>query len=114
MTLTIVALIIPSLFSHSIGQAGDIKVEALSLGVSVIMIVLYGLDLLYSLKVSKGPVTHVQEDEHKQPEWSRKQALLILALSTADGESNWLEGAALLEVYLILGIAFFLLPTESI
>jgi Ca2+:H+ antiporter len=27
-----------------------------------------------------------------------------------DGESNWLEGAALLAVYLILALAFFLLP----
>jgi Ca2+:H+ antiporter len=28
-----------------------------------------------------------------------------------DGESNWLEGASLLAVYLILGLAFFLLPS---
>jgi Ca2+:H+ antiporter len=27
-----------------------------------------------------------------------------------DGESNWLEGAELLAVYLILALAFFLLP----
>ena len=36
--------------------------------------------------------------------------VLIAALVAADGESNWLEGAALLGVYLILGLAFFLLP----
>jgi len=27
-----------------------------------------------------------------------------------DGESNWLEGALLLAVYTVLGIAFFFLP----
>jgi len=27
-----------------------------------------------------------------------------------DGESNWLEGAELLAVYVILALAFFLLP----
>jgi len=27
-----------------------------------------------------------------------------------DGESNWLEGAQLLSVYLILGMAFYFLP----
>ena len=36
--------------------------------------------------------------------------VLIAALVSADGESNWLEGAELLAVYLILGLAFFLLP----
>jgi len=36
--------------------------------------------------------------------------VLIAALVSADGESNWLEGAELLAVYLILALAFFLLP----
>ncbi len=35
---------------------------------------------------------------------------LVAALIASDGESNWLEGAQLLAVYLILGIAFFFLP----
>jgi Ca2+:H+ antiporter len=37
--------------------------------------------------------------------------VLIAALTAADGEANWLEGAELLAVYLILALAFFLLPT---
>ncbi|RMF46392.1 MAG: calcium/proton exchanger [Anaerolineae bacterium] len=36
--------------------------------------------------------------------------VLVVALVSADGESNWLEGAELLAVYIILGLAFFLLP----
>jgi Ca2+:H+ antiporter len=36
--------------------------------------------------------------------------VIIAALVSADGESSWLEGAALIAVYLILGLAFFLLP----
>jgi Ca2+:H+ antiporter len=36
--------------------------------------------------------------------------VLITALVSADGESNWLEGAELLALYIILGMAFFLLP----
>jgi Ca2+:H+ antiporter len=35
----------------------------------------------------------------------------ITALVSLDGESNWLEGAALMCVYLILGLAFFMLPS---
>jgi Ca2+:H+ antiporter len=36
--------------------------------------------------------------------------VLIAALVSADGESNWLEGAELLAIYVILGLTFFLMP----
>lgn len=36
--------------------------------------------------------------------------VLIAALIALDGESNWLEGAQLLVVYIIIGLAFFFLP----
>lgn len=36
---------------------------------------------------------------------------LIAALISLDGESNWLEGAQLLGVYLIIALAFFFLPS---
>jgi len=35
---------------------------------------------------------------------------VMVAVVSADGESNWLEGAALLAVYLILAVGFFMLP----
>lgn len=35
---------------------------------------------------------------------------IIAALIALDGESNWLEGAMLIAVYLIIGLAFFFLP----
>jgi Ca2+:H+ antiporter len=38
-------------------------------------------------------------------------AALIAALVALDGESNWMEGAQLLVVYIILAMAFFFLPT---
>jgi len=37
-------------------------------------------------------------------------AALITALVALDGESNWMEGAQLLVVYVILALAFFFLP----
>ncbi len=36
-------------------------------------------------------------------------AVLITALVAADGEANWMEGAVLISLYLILALAFFLL-----
>jgi hypothetical protein len=40
-------------------------------------------------------------------------AVLIARMVAEDGESNWLEGAMLLLIYAILGMAFFFLP-ESV
>jgi Ca2+:H+ antiporter len=36
--------------------------------------------------------------------------VMITAFVAEDGESNWLEGSELLAIYIILGLAFFLLP----
>ncbi|MBI5713535.1 MAG: cation transporter, partial [Chloroflexi bacterium] len=37
-------------------------------------------------------------------------ASVITALVSSDGETNWLEGANLLFVYVMLALAFFFLP----
>jgi len=223
LVVVIVALIIPSFFSHSIGAEGSWGVELLSLGVAGVMIALYVVGLIYTLKVAKSPiaVAGVELESKANRRWKPSRAISILALSTLgvvimsefligsveevvvslgvsefflgvilipligniaehlvsvtmavrnnmdlsleiavssslqialfvapilvfisllignpltlifnrfellalgggvviaamvafDGESNWLEGAALLGVYIILGIGFFLLPT---
>ncbi|MBC7811433.1 MAG: cation transporter [Burkholderiales bacterium] len=38
---------------------------------------------------------------------------LVAAFIALDGESNWLEGAMLLAIYLIVGLAFFFLPAVA-
>jgi Ca2+:H+ antiporter len=40
-------------------------------------------------------------------------AAVIAAFIAQDGESNWLEGAMLIAVYLIIGLAFFFLPAGA-
>jgi Ca2+:H+ antiporter len=233
LALAIVALVIPSLLSHSIGSEGSVQVEALSLGVAGVMIILYGLGIIFSFRADNGPLDAVTLGGHKpvtskphkankqhQSGWSVRTSLIVLGISTigiaylsellvgsvepvvirlgvsefflgiilipivgnvaehlvavkvaienhmdlsveisiasslqialfvapvlvfisllmgnpltlifnefellaliagvliaalvsADGESNWLEGTELLAVYLILGLAFFLLP----
>ena len=37
-------------------------------------------------------------------------ATLIAVLISLDGESNWLEGAELIALYAILGLAFYFVP----
>ncbi len=220
LVLAVLALLIPSLWSHSIGPDTSPKVEALSMGVALVMILLYGLGLLDAARADTSPLTH-NLPKHEQAGWSKTTAtgvlvlatagivwlsevlvgvaepvmeglgisefflgiifiplignvaehlvavqmagknhmtlsveiavssslqiallvapllvfislamgnplqlifnqfellaiiagVMIAALVSADGESSWLEGAALLAIYLILGLAFFLLPS---
>jgi Ca2+:H+ antiporter len=37
-------------------------------------------------------------------------SVAVISMISQDGESNWLEGALMLAVYMLLGIAFFFLP----
>jgi Ca2+:H+ antiporter len=39
-------------------------------------------------------------------------AVMLARMVTEDGESNWLEGAMLLMIYAIIGLAFFFLPAS--
>ncbi len=223
LAMTILALVIPSFFGHSLGDEGSIGVETISLGVAGVMVILYILGIIYSLKSSGTPIAANQEVvSHLKPTYSVTTAMIILGLATLgvvllsellvgsvesvvsqfglseffigiilipivgnvaehlvavqsayynrmelsmeislsssiqialfvapllvfislamghpltlmfnafelvslgagvviaalvsmDGESNWLEGASLLAVYLILGLAFFLLPAS--
>lgn len=83
LILAILALVIPSFFSGSIGDERSIGVEALSLGVAVVMMVLYALGILYSLKAQRSPITHETTVEpHHKPAMSVKQSLLLLAAAT--------------------------------
>ncbi len=98
LVLAVVALIIPSVFSGSIGPLGSLEVEALSLGVAMIMIIVYVLGVVYSLRIQRGPLTARSSVEVSQktdhaavtqvqvagwhPAWSLRKALFILGIST--------------------------------
>ncbi|MEI7987607.1 MAG: calcium/proton exchanger [Chloroflexota bacterium] len=221
LILAVLALLIPSVLSHYIGQDNDPRVESLSIGVAGIMIILYILSLIYSFKPDNSPLLPDKNPKSiEKTSWSLYKSITVLAgatigvvilsellvstvepvvtklgisefflgiilipiignvaehsiavssairdkmelsveisissslqialfvapvlvflslflghplqlifssfellaliagvvitaLVSADGESNWLEGAELLAVYLILGLAFFLLP----
>lgn len=83
LVLAVLAMLIPSLFSHSIGPETSPRVEALSLGVAAVMILLYGLGLLDAAKSGDTPVTHEPAPASVLPHWSLTQSILILTLATA-------------------------------
>ena len=79
LILAIIALVVPSLFSHAIEMVSHTSVEYLSLGVAVAMIVVYGLGLVYcftAVTPSARPTTHGQAT------WSMSKSLRVLVLAT--------------------------------
>ncbi|MBW8348362.1 calcium/proton exchanger [Bacillus sp. IITD106] len=82
MFAVIVAFIIPELFSKNMSDA---KTITLSIGVSIIMIILYIAALFFKLVTHRG-VYNTKESkeniEHEEPEWGKSKAILILGLST--------------------------------
>jgi Ca2+:H+ antiporter len=86
LVLTILILLIPSILSHYIGATNptpSVKVEALSLGVAFIMIILYALGLVYGFKSSRGLLVPEEKDLHaNRSSWSISRSLLTLALAT--------------------------------
>jgi len=89
LVLAVLAMLIPSLFSHSIGPENSPKVEALSLGVAAVMIILYALGLLDAGRSGDTPVTHEPAPRSVLPHWSPATSIFILVLAT--GGIVWLS-----------------------
>jgi Ca2+:H+ antiporter len=79
LVLAVIALGIPSLFSHAIEAVNHDAVEYLSLGVAAMMMLIYVLGQLYFFR---GGQARPQRALHNHP-WSLRKALVVLALSTA-------------------------------
>ncbi|HPH96703.1 MAG TPA: calcium/proton exchanger [Anaerolineaceae bacterium] len=83
LVMAVLALVIPSMFSHSIGGETSPQVEALSLGVAGVMIVLYALGIIYSLKNNDSPITYSsQEKKPHKAGWSLRTSFIVLAAAT--------------------------------
>lgn len=113
LVLAVLALLIPSMLSSTIGPSESMEVEALSLGVALVMILLYALGLIYTLRTQSGPLAAVathpgsqpatgaalppaeseSSETHPVPEayqpegntahWSVRTAIIVLLVSTA-------------------------------
>lgn len=80
LLLATAALAIPSLFSFSTDQAHPLSVDALSLWMAVVMIVLYLSGVLFSFR--QKDEGHDQHDQHNGPVWKVRTSLLVLAGAT--------------------------------
>ncbi len=90
LVLAVITLVIPSVFSASlaggtpttVSAAGRSPVEALSIGVAVIMIVIYALGLFDSARTKESPLSTTLP-KRDAPSWTLGQSILVLAVSTA-------------------------------
>ena len=91
LAIALVGLTTPSLFSHSTTSDLPHRVEELSLYVAGVMILLYALGIIFSLKgmPSTGIGTPPEPDMEEKAEWTIPRSLLVLALAT--GGVVWLS-----------------------
>ena len=88
LTLAAIALLVPAVFHQLAGPAGPAREGALSLEISILLLVVYVLALVFSLHTHQRYFTweaaeavRVEEEEHEP--WSLRRALLILVGATA-------------------------------
>lgn len=82
MFAIIVAFVIPEVFSLKMQRTDTLT---LSVGISIILIVLYLAALLFKLVTHRGVYQHNKETEghhEEEPEWGRGKAIAILAVAT--------------------------------
>ena len=79
LILALIALAVPSIFSHAI-EPNHAAVEYLSEGVAVAMLVVYAVEIAYSLPAATP--AHPPVHAHAEPQWSLTRALAMLLLAT--------------------------------
>jgi Ca2+:H+ antiporter len=79
LVIAVIALFMPVLFSFS-PEATNFRTEAISVGVSIILIAVYGLSLLFSMKTHKNLFR--SDFEHGEPKWSTRYAVGMLCGAT--------------------------------
>ena len=79
LVLAVVALMMPALFSFT-PEATTFRTEAVSVGVSIVLILVYGAMLVFSLKTHKSFFR--TEFEHGEPKWPTRIAVGMLAGAT--------------------------------
>lgn len=90
LVLAVITLVIPSVFGASLpggnpttlSAAGNSPVEALSIGVAIIMIAVYGLGLFDASRNRESPLS-TTIPKRDAPTWTMAQSILILAVCTA-------------------------------
>lgn len=80
LVIAVVALLMPALFALT-SESTEFRTEAVSIGVSIVLLLVYALSLFFSFKTHRDFFRPTKEEEH-EPKWSAKYAMGMLAGST--------------------------------
>lgn len=89
------ALIIPSLFAISADSHHPLSIDALSMGVAVVMILIYILGVVFAFRQGSSTPAPEHSVQSNHAPWSVRRALLVLLIATVGiaGLSEILVGA---------------------
>ncbi|HWL65100.1 MAG TPA: calcium/proton exchanger [Actinomycetota bacterium] len=79
LVIAVIALMMPALFFAS-GDVTEFRTEAVSIGVSVVLILTYAFSLIFSMKTHRS--LFAQEEGHEEPKWSIRRSVTTLAVAT--------------------------------
>ncbi len=80
LVLAVVGLAVPALFDFTHPAGNSATLQHLSETVSVVLLIVYGLSLLFSLKTHKALFR--PEGAHEEPKFSMKRAIVTLLVAT--------------------------------
>lgn len=85
LTLAAIALVIPAAYSGVVSERAPSGLQGLSLYISLVLLLAYGLFLVYSLVTHRGQFSGAPKgpDDTREPAWSLRKALLVLGVATA-------------------------------
>lgn len=82
LILALIALAVPSLFNYSIDLVDHAGVEYLSLGASVVMLVVYALSIVFSFRIADTSDELAESHEQHHSDWSLRTAVIVLVAAT--------------------------------
>lgn len=85
LLFAVIGLSIPAIFTHTINAKllNTSKYEGLSIGVAVIMFIIYLLGLVFSFYTHKDLYGSEHQEEAKEPKWSIWFSIIVLIIVTA-------------------------------
>jgi Ca2+:H+ antiporter len=80
LVIAVIALLMPAMF-FAAGDVTEFRTEAVSIGVSIVLLLTYAGSLFFSMKTHRSLFAH--EGAHEEPTWSLRRGVTTLAVATA-------------------------------
>ena len=82
LVIAVIALLMPALF-FTAGDVTTFRTEAVSVGVSVVLMLTYAFSLFFSMKTHRSLFAHEGGHTGEEAHWSLRRAVTTLAVATA-------------------------------